>query len=80
MSSDLHRHWAYTWYTYMQIKINAHKNQICIFKDGFKDKNLNTHFCLFVCFFKTGFLCVAGCPGTHSVDQAGLELRNPPKY
>jgi hypothetical protein len=19
-----------------------------------------------------------GCPGTHSVDQAGLELRNPP--
>ncbi|GAB1288312.1 DNA repair and recombination protein RAD54B [Apodemus speciosus] len=27
---------------------------------------------------QTGFLCVAllGCPGTHSVDQAGLELRN----
>ena len=20
----------------------------------------------------------SGCPGTHSVDQAGLELRNPP--
>jgi hypothetical protein len=38
---------------------------------------------LFVCFglfFETGFLCVAlaGCPGTHSVDQAGLKLRNPP--
>jgi hypothetical protein len=31
------------------------------------------------CFFKTGFLYWApGCPGTHSVDQAGLELRNPP--
>jgi hypothetical protein len=35
---------------------------------------------LFVCF---GFqdrvsLCTLGCPGTHSVDQAGLELRNPP--
>jgi hypothetical protein len=31
-------------------------------------------------FFKTGFLslCSPGCPGTHSVDQAGLELRNPP--
>ena len=23
-------------------------------------------------------LCRAGCPGTHSVDQTGLELRNPP--
>ena len=25
-----------------------------------------------------GFLCSPGCPGTHSVDQADLELRNPP--
>jgi hypothetical protein len=23
-------------------------------------------------------LCSLGCSGTHSVDQAGLELRNPP--
>jgi hypothetical protein len=23
-------------------------------------------------------LCSPGCPGTHSVDQAGPELRNPP--
>jgi hypothetical protein len=23
-------------------------------------------------------LCGPGCPGTRSVDQAGLELRNPP--
>jgi hypothetical protein len=23
-------------------------------------------------------LCSTGCSGTHSVDQAGLELRNPP--
>jgi hypothetical protein len=23
-------------------------------------------------------LCNPSCPGTHSVDQAGLELRNPP--
>jgi hypothetical protein len=31
------------------------------------------------CFdFETGFLCSPGCPGTHSVDQAGLELRNLP--
>jgi hypothetical protein len=29
---------------------------------------------------ETGFLCMvlSGCPGTHSVDQAGLKLRNPP--
>jgi hypothetical protein len=24
------------------------------------------------------FLCNPGCPGTHSVDEPGLELRNPP--
>ena len=24
------------------------------------------------------FLCNPDCPGTHSVDQAGLELRDPP--
>jgi hypothetical protein len=34
--------------------------------------------CLFGWFFETGFLYSPGCPGTHSVDQAGLELRNPP--
>jgi hypothetical protein len=38
-------------------------------------------FCLFVCFvlfWDRVSLCGPGCPGTHSVDQAGLELRNPP--
>ena len=50
-----------------------------------------TVFCLFgwlvgFVFFKSGFLCVAlaglklTLPGTHSVDQAGLKLRNPPLY
>jgi hypothetical protein len=37
--------------------------------------------CLFVCLFvfrNRVSLCSPGCPGTHSVDQAGLELRNPP--
>jgi hypothetical protein len=30
-------------------------------------------------FFETKFLCVTlACPVTHSVDQGGLELRNPP--
>jgi hypothetical protein len=31
-----------------------------------------------VVFQDRGSLCSPGCPGTHSVDQAGLELRNPP--
>jgi hypothetical protein len=37
-------------------------------------------FCFFVLFlfFETGFRCSPGCPGTHSVDQAGLKLRNLP--
>ena len=39
-------------------------------------------FCLFVCFvlfFRDRVsLCRPGCPGTHFVDQASLELRNPP--
>jgi hypothetical protein len=31
------------------------------------------------CFFRDRFsLCSPGCPGTHFVDQAGLELRKPP--
>jgi hypothetical protein len=35
-------------------------------------------FC-FVSFFETGFQCVAlAVLENHSVDQAGLELRNPP--
>jgi hypothetical protein len=29
-------------------------------------------------FFFFFSVCSPGCPGTHSVDQAGLELRNPP--
>ena len=28
--------------------------------------------------FETGFLCITLAPGTNFVDQAGLELRNPP--
>jgi hypothetical protein len=39
--------------------------------------------CLFLVFLFLFFrdrvsLCNPGCPGTHFVDQAGLELRNPP--
>jgi hypothetical protein len=37
------------------------------------------HFSILFCYFETGFfLCSPGCPGTHSVDQAGLELRDLP--
>ena len=46
---------------------------------------ISTSFLSSVCwfvfwFFETGFLCVAfgACPGTHSVDQADLELRDLP--
>ena len=34
---------------------------------------------LFILFFQDKVsLCSPGCPGTHFVDQAGFELRNPP--
>jgi hypothetical protein len=33
---------------------------------------------LFLFFQDKVSLCSPGCPGTHSVDQAGLELRNLP--
>ena len=35
-------------------------------------------FCLFFVFRDRVSLNSPGCPGTHFVDQAGLELRNPP--
>jgi hypothetical protein len=35
-------------------------------------------FYLFFSFVETGFLCSSAYLGTPSVDQAGLELRNPP--
>jgi hypothetical protein len=35
--------------------------------------------CLLILVFRDRVsLCSPGCPGTHSVDQAGLKLRNPP--
>ena len=37
-------------------------------------------FCLFVCLFFRDRVSLdsSGCPGTHFVEQAGLEVRNPP--
>jgi hypothetical protein len=53
-----------------------------IFGHYIKKKSLsNELFCLFVCLFvfrDIYFLYSPGCPGTHSVDQAGLKLRNLP--
>jgi hypothetical protein len=36
------------------------------------------HVCFFLDFRDRVSLCSPGCPGTHFVDQAGLELRNSP--
>jgi hypothetical protein len=36
---------------------------------------------LFFCFFRDRVsLCSPACPRTHFIDQAGLELRNPPAF
>jgi hypothetical protein len=43
-------------------------------RHNIKEKN---NFCLFV-FQDRVSLYSPGCPGNHFVDQAGLELRNPP--
>jgi hypothetical protein len=38
-------------------------------------------FCFLFFFFQDRVsLCSPGCPGTHFVDQAGFELRNPPAF
>jgi hypothetical protein len=46
-------------------------------------ENLGFLLLLFVCLFcfrDRVSLCSPGCPGTYSVDQAGLELRTPPAF
>jgi hypothetical protein len=44
----------------------------------FKGKAVHTSTFFVVVFRDRVSLCSPGCPGTHSVDQAGLKLRNPP--
>jgi hypothetical protein len=43
-----------------------------------KLQTLTFFFFFFLVFRDRVSLCSLGCPGTHFVDQAGLELRNPP--
>jgi hypothetical protein len=43
----------------------------------FRSKRQNIWF-FWLFFQETVSLCIPDCPGTHFVDQAGLELRNPP--
>jgi hypothetical protein len=45
----------------------------CLFKIGRKTGSF-----FFLVFQDRVSLCSPGCPGTHSVDQTGLELRNLP--
>jgi hypothetical protein len=46
---------------------------VCVFLNSF------FFFFFFFSFFRDRVsLCSPGCPGAHSVDQADLELRNPP--
>jgi hypothetical protein len=47
----------------------------CLYKADIKLADIKQ---VWIFFFKTGFLCSPGCPGTHFVDYAGLELRNLP--
>jgi hypothetical protein len=42
-------------------------------------KGFYTFFVVVVLFFRVS-LYSPGCPGIHSVDQAGLELRDPPTF
>jgi hypothetical protein len=41
-------------------------------------QDVSFSFLSFFFFWDRVSLCIPGCPGTHSVDQAGLKLRNPP--
>jgi hypothetical protein len=54
-------------------------SSLIVFLDGCMSKKVDVFFFFFFLVFRDRVsLCSPGCPGTHSVDQAGLELRNPP--
>jgi hypothetical protein len=61
-------------HTYTHTCIHAH-----IFKWSYTIRVMMLLFLFFVLFFWDRVsLCSSGCPRTHFVEQAGLELRNPP--
>jgi hypothetical protein len=80
---------TYTWQTYICVTIMfkhfnllAHKGWPCDDALWTDEQRVNTsqqrhHTQRKMVWFRVS-LCSPGCPGTHSVDQAGLELRNPP--
>jgi hypothetical protein len=52
---------------------------LCLPSAGVKDMHHHHHLADFCFVFRDRVsLCSPGCTGTHSVDQAGLELRNLP--
>jgi hypothetical protein len=52
---------------------------MCLGTSNFKNDNYILLFCFSLLVFQDGVsLCSPGCPGTYSVDQAVLELRDPP--
>jgi hypothetical protein len=60
---------------------NYHQNWISDYHGERREKMQKRSFLsffLFLFFQDRVSLCSPGCPGTHSVDQGGFELRNPP--
>jgi hypothetical protein len=56
-----------------------HKLAVTLNSQGVRRVASFSHFYFyFLVFWDRVSLCSPACPGTHSVDQAGLELRNPP--
>jgi hypothetical protein len=49
-------------------------------KNEMEKNQLRYNFFLFLVFWDRVSLCSPGCPGTHSVDQAGLKLRSLPVF
>jgi hypothetical protein len=85
--------WIYTHiYIYAHINMNIIHIYICIYTIALCIHSIymhiymhtHIHVCIFVfwvflvVFWDRVFLYSSGCPRTHFVDQAGLELRNPP--
>ena len=80
---------SFTFFTVLSYKFLQHTHFLCLFLSlsvclsfSHTHKHMHTHIGIFVLFLFFFFLmishCSPGCPGTHSVVQAGLELRNLP--